>query len=60
MQAVKAFEKLTVKAAINGSRKDAIAALMVHPLIGDYKKAKAAFDEMALANADYLPKGLLP
>ncbi|MCL2808514.1 MAG: 6-phospho-beta-glucosidase [Treponema sp.] len=59
MQAVKAYEKLTVKAAINGSRADAIAALMVHPLIGDYKKAKAVFDEMASANADYLPKGLL-
>ncbi|MCL2720660.1 MAG: 6-phospho-beta-glucosidase [Treponema sp.] len=59
MQAVKAYEKLTVKAAINGSRADAIAALMVHPLIGDYKKAKAVFDEMAKANAEYLPKGLL-
>ena len=60
MQAVKAYEKLTVSAAINGSRKDAIAALMVHPLIGDYHKAKSAFDEMALANEKYLPKGLLP
>jgi hypothetical protein len=29
-------------------------------LIGDYNKAKAVFDEMALANAEYLPKGLLP
>ncbi|MDR1837439.1 MAG: 6-phospho-beta-glucosidase [Treponema sp.] len=60
MQAVKAYEKLTVRAAINGSRKDAIAALMVHPLIGDYRKARAVFDEMALANAEFLPKGLLP
>jgi len=60
MQAVKAYEKLTVSAAVNGSRKDAVAALMVHPLIGDYKKAKAVFDEMAAANKDYLPKGLLP
>ena len=60
MQAVKAYEKLTVRAAINGSRKDAIAALMVHPLIGDFQKAKAVLDEMALANAEFLPKGLLP
>jgi len=59
MQAVKAYEKLTVKAAMNGSRADAIAALMVHPLIGDFKKAKAVFDEMANANAEFLPKGLL-
>ncbi|MDR0448588.1 MAG: hypothetical protein LBH07_07955, partial [Treponema sp.] len=60
MQAVKAYEKLTVRAAVNGSRADALAALMVHPLIGDYQKAKTVFDEMALANAEYLPKGLIP
>jgi len=60
MQAVKAFEKLTVRAAMNGSRGDALAALMVHPLIGDYRKAKAVFDDMAKANAEFLPKGLLP
>lgn len=58
MQAVKAYEKLTVKAAINGSRSDALAALMVHPLIGDYHKAKAALDEMLAANAKYLPNWL--
>ena len=56
MQAVKAYEKLTVRAAINGSRADALAALMVHPLIGDYRKAKAVLDEMIEANADYLPR----
>jgi 6-phospho-beta-glucosidase len=55
MQAVKAYEKLTVRAAINGSRKDALAALMVHPLIGDYYKALAALNEMIDANAEYLP-----
>ncbi|MCL2210169.1 MAG: 6-phospho-beta-glucosidase [Treponema sp.] len=60
MQAVKAYEKLTVKAAINGSRKDAIAALMIHPLIGDFQKAKAVLDDMVTANAGYLPKSLLP
>ena len=59
MQAVKAYEKLTVKAAINGSRADALAALMVHPLIGGFPKAKAAMDEMFEANAAYLPAGLL-
>ncbi|MCL2276502.1 MAG: 6-phospho-beta-glucosidase [Treponema sp.] len=60
MQAVKAYEKLTVLAAVNGSRKDALAALMIHPLVGDYKKALAVFDEMARANAEFLPKSLLP
>ncbi|MDR0323238.1 MAG: 6-phospho-beta-glucosidase [Treponema sp.] len=56
MQAVKAYEKLTVRAAINGSRADALAALMVHPLIGDYHKAKAVLDEMIAANLEYLPE----
>ena len=59
IQAVKAYEKLTVKAAINGSRTDALAALMVHPLIGDYHKAKAVLDDMIAANADFLPESLL-
>jgi 6-phospho-beta-glucosidase len=59
MQAVKAYEKLTVRAVINGSRADALAALMVHPLIGDYHKAKGVMDEMFEANADYVPKALL-
>ena len=58
MQAVKAYEKLTVRAAVNGSRADALAALMVHPLIGDFRKAKAVLDDMIQANSDYLPKKL--
>jgi len=57
MKAVKAYEKLTVSAAVNGNRADALAALLVHPLIGDYRKAKAALDDMLAANAEYLPKG---
>ncbi|MDR0313141.1 MAG: 6-phospho-beta-glucosidase [Treponema sp.] len=59
MQAVKAFEKLTVSAAINGSRADACAALMVHPLIGDFDKIMPLLDELFQANAKYLHKGLL-
>jgi len=57
MRAVKAYEKLTVSAAMNGSRADALAALMVHPLIGDYRKAKAVLDEMLAANSEYLHPG---
>jgi 6-phospho-beta-glucosidase len=59
IQAVKAYEKLTVRAVVNDSRADALAALMVHPLIGDYKKAKAVLDEMLEANADFLSEKLL-
>ena len=54
IQSVKAYERLTVKAAINGSRKDALSALMVHPLIGDYNKAKAVLDELLTANKEFV------
>lgn len=55
IRAVKAYEKLAVSAAMNGSRADALAALMVHPLVGDYHRAKAALYEMIAANAANLP-----
>jgi 6-phospho-beta-glucosidase len=56
MKAVKAYEKLTVMAALSGSRDAALAALMVHPLIGDYDKAKPMLDEMLEANKALLPR----
>ena len=57
MQSVKAYERLTVKAAMTGSRADALAALMVHPLIGDFDKAKLVLDDMLKANAEYIHRG---
>lgn len=56
MRAVKAYEKLTVKAALTGDYYAALAALMVHPLIGDYAKAKGVLDEMLEANKAFLPQ----
>ncbi len=56
MRAVKAYEKLTVSAAINGDRDKALAALMVHPLIGGFEKAAPMLNEMLEANRDYLPR----
>ncbi len=55
IRAVKSYEKLAVKAALSGSRSDALAAMMVHPLIGDYDRAKPCLDEMLAANATFLP-----
>jgi 6-phospho-beta-glucosidase len=55
MRAVKAYEKLTVRAALEGSRDAALAALMAHPLIGDYDKAAPLLAEMLDANREYLP-----
>jgi 6-phospho-beta-glucosidase len=56
MRAVKAYEKLTVRAALEGSRDAALAALMAHPLIGDYDKAAPLLAEMLEANREYLPR----
>jgi 6-phospho-beta-glucosidase len=56
MQAVKAYERLTIKAAINGDRDAALAALMVHPLIGDYDLAAPMLEEMLKANKEFLPR----
>lgn len=56
MKAVKAYEKLAVKAGLYGDYDAALAALLVHPLIGDYNKAKPLLDEMLEANKDFLPQ----
>ena len=56
MQSVKAYEKLTARAAVEGCRDAALAALLIHPLIGDFAKAKPMLDEMLEANKDYLPR----
>lgn len=56
MKAVKAYEKLAAKAALEGDRSAGLGALLVHPLIGDYGQACAALDEMLEANRDYLPR----
>lgn len=55
MQAVKAYERLTVEAAITGNRSAALAAMLVHPLMGDYQKCLPCLEEMLEANRDYLP-----
>lgn len=56
MQAVKAYEKLTIKASQNNDYASALEALLVHPLVGDYFRAKGALDEMLDANKEHLPQ----
>jgi len=56
MRIVKEYEKFTVKAAISGSESDAMKALLVHPLVGDWDKASICFDEMKEAHKQYLPQ----
>ena len=55
MRAVKAYEKLTVRAALEGDRSIALAALMAHPLVGDIAKTVPMLEEMLEANKEYVP-----
>jgi len=55
MRAVKAYEKLTVRAALEGDRDIALEALMAHPLVGDIAKAVPLLEEMLLANKEFVP-----
>ncbi len=55
VQGVKAYEKLTVEAAISGDYSKALAALMAHPMIGDYNRCKPLLDELIEAHKEYLP-----
>ena len=55
-QQAKAWESATVKAAVSGSRKDAILAMLQNPLIPDYPTAVALTDEMMEAHKKYLPQ----
>ena len=55
-QQAKAWESATVKAAVSGSRKDAILALLQNPLVPDYPTAVALVDEMLEAHKEFLPQ----
>lgn len=56
MRIVKEYEKFTVKAAISGSDADALNALLLHPLVGDWEKSQKCFEEMKEAHKAYLPQ----
>jgi 6-phospho-beta-glucosidase len=55
-QQAKAWESATVKAGVTGSRRDAVYAMMVNPLVPSFEVAKALADEMLEANREYLPQ----
>jgi 6-phospho-beta-glucosidase len=56
VEAVKAYERLTVAAAVSGDRELALKALMAHPLIGDYPVARPLLDDLLAANRHLLPR----
>ena len=56
IQSVKAFEELTVDAAITGNRQTALLALSVHPLVPSVEIAEKILTDYLAANRDYLPQ----
>jgi len=55
VQAVKAYESLTVQAAVEGSKRVALQALMAHPLVPSWEVARPLLDELLAANRPWLP-----
>jgi 6-phospho-beta-glucosidase len=55
IQAVKAYESLTVQAAVEGSRRVAMQALMAHPLVPAWDIAKPLLNDLLEANKSWLP-----
>jgi 6-phospho-beta-glucosidase len=52
----KAYEKLTIAAALSGSRSDALKALMANPLVPDWDTAVPLLDALLEVNRPYLPR----
>jgi 6-phospho-beta-glucosidase len=56
VQQVKAYERLTVHAAIHGDRASALKALLANPLVGSFNVATALLDALLEANRQHLPR----
>jgi 6-phospho-beta-glucosidase len=56
----KAYELLTIQAAVTGERGLALKALMTNPLVGDYETARPLLDALLEANRDHLPRFFPP
>lgn len=56
VQAVKAYEELTVEAACSGDRRTALRALIANPLVGEWEIAEPLLDALLEANRSTLPR----
>jgi 6-phospho-beta-glucosidase len=56
VQAVKAYEELTVAAARTGNRDVALRALMANPLVGEWAVAEPLLTALLDANRQFLPR----
>ena len=55
IQSVKAYESLTVQAAVEGSKRVALQALMAHPLVPSWELARPLLDDLLAANRKWIP-----
>lgn len=53
---MKAYELLTVDAAVNGDREAAFKALLAHPLGPPADRVEAVLEDMLETHRDYLPQ----
>jgi 6-phospho-beta-glucosidase len=60
VKALGEYQRLAAEAAWNGSRRDAIRALLANPLRASLPRTEAMYDEMAHAHRAFLPERLLP
>ena len=56
VQQVKSYERLTVKAAVDGDRDAALKALISNPLVARYNVARPLLDAILDANKAHLPR----
>ena len=56
VQHAKAYERLTIDAAMTGDRTIARTALLANPLVGDYSVAAPLLDALLEANRSFLPR----
>jgi len=55
MKMIKAYERLTIQAAVEGSHSLAVEALALHPLVPSYEIAKAILDDYLTQHGEYFP-----
>jgi 6-phospho-beta-glucosidase len=56
MQHVKAYEELTIEAAVSGDERDALLALTANPLVPSFDRARALWSDIKRQNAPYLQR----
>jgi 6-phospho-beta-glucosidase len=53
---LKAYERLTIRAALSGDREAALLALVANPLVAQYATAAPLLDALLEANRKFLPR----